>query len=190
MTPRMSRREALAALSAVFVWTPGDVQRAAAAVRAARDYEPRFFTPHEWETLRVLVDLIIPRDERSGSASDAAVPEFIDFMMVERTDAQRPMRGGLAWIDTESRRRFGKPFVRGDEAQRAALLDAIAFPATARPEHSHGAAFFTMLRDLTASGFWSSKMGIADLQYQGNTFVTEWRGCPAPALRKLGVRYE
>jgi hypothetical protein len=194
MTHRVSRREALAALglatlTSAFRWTPADVERAAAAARAA-GYEPKFFTPHEWETLRVLVDLIIPRDERSGSATDAGVPEFIDFMLMERVDAQRPMRGGLAWLDAQSRQRFGSPFVGAAEARRAELLDAIAWPARARPEHSHGVAFFTMVRDLTASGFWSSKMGVEDLRYQGNAFVTEWRGCPDAALRKLGVRYD
>jgi len=195
--PRVSRREALAlmsiaSLSAAFRWTPAEAQRIAVLARDARTaaFGPTFFTAHEWATLRLLVDLIIPRDERSGSATDAGVPEFIDFMMVERPDGQPPMRGGLAWLDVESRRRFAEPFVRATEAQRTALLDAIAFPARARPEHSHGVAFFTMLRDLTASGFWSSKMGVEDLRYQGNTVVADWRGCPPPALRKLGVHYD
>lgn len=199
MTRRVSRREALAlmglaSLTTAFRWTPAEAQRAAERARAVRadaaGYEPKFFTAREWETVRTLVDLIIPRDERSGSATDAGVPEFIDFMMVERPDAQGRMRGGLAWIDIESRRRFGKTFVAAAVEQRATLLDAIAWPARARPEHSHGVAFFTMMRDLTASGFWSSKMGIEDLRYAGNTYVTEWRGCPDAALRKLGVRYD
>ncbi|MGH8721307.1 MAG: gluconate 2-dehydrogenase subunit 3 family protein, partial [Burkholderiales bacterium] len=121
--------------------------------------------------------------------TDAGVPEFMDFMLQERESMQAPMRGGLAWLDTECRRRFGNTFAAGTDAQRRAVLDDIAWPARAKPEYSHGVAFFNSFRDLTASGFWSSKMGIEDLQYLGNKFVREWTGCPPAALAKLGVRY-
>ena len=165
------------------------MRNARAAAAAGASAAPKFFTPEEWETVRVLVDLIIPRDERSGSATDAQVPEFMDFMMLDRPQMQEPMRGGLAWLESECRRRFGTGFVGASDRQRAALLDDIAWPARAKPEHSHGVAFFNAFRDLTAAGFWSSRMGIADLQYLGNTFVAEWNGCPPAALAKLGVRY-
>jgi hypothetical protein len=144
------------------------------------------------ETVRVLVDVIIPRDERSGSATDAKVPEFMDFMMADRDtkpEGRSAMRDGLAWIDRENRRRFSRSFVQSSDRQRAALLDAIAWPARARPEMQPGVIFFNSFRDLTASGFWSSEMGVKDLQYQGNAVVPEWRGCPEAALRKIGVRY-
>ncbi len=193
----MKRREAVstmavAALAAAFKWTPAEAERAATLVREAvkAPYAPAFFTPHEWETVRVLVDLVIPRDERSGSATDAGVPEFMDFMMNDRPDGQIPMRGGLAWLDNECYERFGKTFVQSAEAERTAVLDDIAWPKKAKPEMSQGVAFFNMFRDMTASGFWSSKIGIADLDYRGNEFVREWTGCPEPALRKLGVQYE
>lgn len=193
----MSRREALgtvaaAALTTAFRWTPAEAERAAALVREAvkTPFAPTFFTPHEWETVRVLVDLVIPRDERSGSATDAGVPEFMDFMMNDRPDGQIPMRGGLAWLDNECFERFGKTFVQATESERSAVLDDIAWPKKAKPEMSQGVAFFNMFRDMTASGFWSSKIGIADLDYRGNEFVREWTGCPEPALRKLGVQYE
>lgn len=104
--------------------------------------------------------------------------------------ARRAMRGGLAWLDTECVERFGHPFLACTDAERRALLDLIAWPAKAPPELSHGVAFFSRVRDLTASGFWSSKMGIADLQYLGNTAVAEWTGCPPEALAKLGVKYD
>ena len=200
--PDMNRREAVellavAPLAIAFNWAPGEIDRASrlarAALRAAQagaGFEPKFFTPHEWETLRVLVDLIIPRDERSGSATDAGVPEFMDFIMTDQPDNQTAMRGGLAWLDAECRRRLGKTFVECADAERTAVLDDIAWPARARPELSHGVAFLNSFRDLTASGFWSSKMGVEDLQYYGNTFVPEWKGCPQDALRKLGVRYD
>lgn len=192
----MKRREAvgamaMAALSAAFKWTPAEAQRVAGLVKgAATPLAPSFFTPHEWDTVRVLVDLIIPRDERSGSATEAGVPEFMDFMMTDRPDGQTPMRGGLAWLDNESLERNGKTFLEATEPQRTAILDDIAWPKKAKPEMSQGVAFFNMFRDLTASGFWSSKIGIADLDYRGNTFVAEWTGCPPEALQKLGVQYE
>jgi len=194
----MKRREAVrllavAPLAAAFRWAPESVRQAAVQTRAAltrgAPYEPKVFTAHEWETVRVLVDLIIPRDERSGSATDAAVPEFMDFMLSDDPDLETPVRGGLAWLDHECDDRYGKTFVASSDAERAALLEDIAWPKRATPEHAAGVAFFNSFRDLTASGFWSSKMGIADLQYQGNSFVTEWRGCPPEALAKLGVRY-
>ena len=192
----MKRREAVsamaaAALAAAFRWTPAEAQRAAKLVRElATPFAPSFFTAHEYETVRVLVDLIIPKDERSGSATDAGVPEFMDFMMNDRPDGQTPMRGGLAWLDNEAYERFGTTFVAAVDQQRTAILDDIAWPKKARPEMSQGVAFFNMFRDLTASGFWSSKIGVADLDYRGNTFVPEWKGCPPEALQKLGVRYE
>ena len=193
----MKRREAagamvMAALTAAFKWTPAEAARAAGLAREAvrAPYAPAFFTPHEWDTVRVLVDIVIPRDERSGSATDAGVPEFMDFMMGDRPDGQIPMRGGLAWLDNECYERFSKTFVQAAETERTAVLDDIAWPKKAKPDMSQGVAFFNMFRDMTASGFWSSKIGVADLDYRGNEFVAEWKGCPEPALRKLGVQYE
>jgi hypothetical protein len=195
----VSRRDALGilgltALTTAFKWTPHDVAHARRLVREAvksqTPYAPTFFTPHEWETVRTLADLVIPKDERSGSATDAGVPEFIDFMMNDRPDGQIPLRGGLSWLDAECFDRFSKTFLDSSPENRTAVLDDIAWPKKAKAEHSQGVAFFNMFRDLTASGFWSSKIGIADLDYQGNTFVAEWKGCPDTALRKLGVHYE
>lgn len=196
-TTDMNRREvvellAVAPLAASVDWlTAGEVHRRVRAARATgTPFEPKFFTPHEWETVRVLVDLIIPRDERSGGAMDAGVPEFMDFLMTDRLASQTAMRGGLAWLDHECRDRFGTTFLECADAERRAVLDDIAWPDRARPEMRHGVAFFNAFRDLTASGFWSSKMGVADLRYIGNTAVPEWKGCPEEQLRKLGVRYD
>jgi len=192
----MKRREAvgamaMAALTAAFKWTPAEAAKAAGLAREAlrAPYAPAFFTPHEWDTVRVLADLVIPKDERSGSATDAGVPEFMDFMMNDRPDGQTPMRGGLAWLDNECSERFTKTFVAATPTEQTAVLDDIAWPKKAKPDMSQGVAFFNMFRDLTASGFYSSKMGIADLDYRGNEFVTNWTGCPDEALKKLDVRY-
>ena len=196
----ISRRAALrmvtsAPVAAALVWTPAEARQAhehadAARTQAAKQatpFKPRFFTAHEYATVSVLVDLIIPKDERSGSATDAGVPEFMDFMMIDQPRRQVAMRGGLALIDRLSTDRAGKRFVSATDRERRALLDEIAYTSNTDPGLSHAVAFFSSFRDLTASGFWSTKMGIADLQYQGNAFVTEWNGCPDAALKKLGV---
>jgi len=194
----MRRRDAVqllavAPLAAAFRWAPESVREASALARAALGhgtaYQPKNFTPHEWDTVRLLVDLIIPKDERSGSATDAGVPEFMDFMLGDDPDLETPIRGGLAWLDHECDDRYGKTFVTGSDAERTGLLDDIAWPKKAKPEHSAGVAFFNSFRDLTASGFFSSKLGVQDLRYIGNTFLPEWKGCPPEALAKLGVSY-
>jgi gluconate 2-dehydrogenase gamma chain len=195
----MKRREAvgamaMAALTAAFKWTPAEAAKAAKlareAINAKSPFAPAFFTAHEWDTVRVLVDFVIPKDERSGSATEAGVPEYMDFMLNDRPDGQTPMRGGLAWLDNEASERFKTTFVAATAQQQTAILDDIAWPKKAHPEMSQGVAFFNLFRDMTASGFWSSKMGVTDLNYQGNTFVPEWKGCPPEALQKLGVTYE
>jgi gluconate 2-dehydrogenase subunit 3-like protein len=169
-------------------------------------FTPKFFTSHEYQTVRVLVDYIIPRDERSGSATDAGVPQYMDFVLADQTPppgppnptrrfyvaptaAQINIRGGLAWLDTECGRRFGvgKTFLTSSDAQRRQVLDDIAWPAKAKPEMSHGVAFFNRMRDMTGAGFFSSKMGVQDLRYMGNMTMAKWEGCPPEVLAKLGV---
>jgi hypothetical protein len=178
-------------LAAGFAWTDAEVvqarEAAQAAARTNTPFTPAFFTEHEFATLTVLVDLIIPRDGQSGSANEAGVPAFIDFMMNDEPTRRTAMRGGLAWLDLECDRRYDRTFLDAGAAERAAVLDDIAWPTRARPEFSHGIAFFSSLRNLTASGFWSSKMGIADLKYMGNVYVGTWTGCPTEVLKKLGV---
>jgi hypothetical protein len=199
----ITRRAALgivtsAPFAAALVWTPAearqahehaDAARAQAAKRAA-PFKPKFFTAHEYATVTVLVDLIIPRDDRSGSATDAGVPQFMDFMMIDQPPRQIAMRGGLALIDRLSEDRVGKRFVSASDQQRRQVLDEIAYTSNRDPGLSHAVAFFSSFRDLTASGFWTTKVGVQDLQYQGNTYVAEWDGCPEAALKKLGVRYD
>ena len=195
---KVNRRSVLqllgaAPLAAGFTWSDAEAAQAATASQAARAtakpaaFKPKFFTAHEYATVRVLVDIIIPKDERSGSATDAGVPEFMDFMMNDQATRQTPMRGGLAWIDLECEKRFDKRFLECTAVERTAVLDDIAWPSKAKPELAHGVAFFNSFRDLTAAGFWSSKMGVMDLEYTGNTMMPEWPGCPPEALKKLGV---
>jgi gluconate 2-dehydrogenase gamma chain len=195
----MNRREllgllAITPLTTALHWSPEAVSRAKAVAARARqnpaDFELKFFTPQEFETVKALADLIIPKDERSGSATEAAAPEFIDYILSEYPDNQVAVRGGLAWLDNEMRERTGgKAFIAATPAQQTALLDEIAYPGKAKPEMSHGVEFFNRFRDMTGSAFFSSKVGVADLQYMGNTFITQWDGCPPAALAKLGVNY-
>jgi len=197
---KMNRRSMLQLLGSAPVvagltWTEAEAAQAAQAAKTAQTahrttgaaFKPKFFTPHEWATVKVLVDIIIPRDERSGSATEAAVPEFMDFIMGDQPNRQTAMRGGLAWIDLECQDRHDKRFLECTADERTAVLDDIAWPQKAKPEFAHGVAFFNSFRDLTASGFWSSKMGVEDLQYIGNVMVAEWKGCPPDALKKLGL---
>lgn len=194
----VNRREAVQLLASIPLiaagLSPSDVVRATRAARAAlataSDVVPQFFTAHEYATVRVLAELVIPRDGRSGGALDAGVPEFMDFILAENPGMQTGFRDGLAWLDTESQNRFGRAFVDVADVDRRAILDDIAWPGRAKSAHAQGAAFFNRFRDLTASGFFSSRIGVEDLRYIGNTVVTEWRGCPPEALDKLGVRYD
>jgi len=205
---KLDRRDMLqllasAPMAAGFAWTEAEAHQAHDLAQAAQSaavtgtpFVPKFFTDHEWQTIRVLVDLIIPRDERSGSATDAGVPEFMDFMMVDQPTRQVAMRGGLVWLDRECQKRFDKRFLDCTATERTAILDDIAWPSRAttgtgelRADLRHGIAFFNSFRDLTATGFWTTRMGIDDLQYMGNRSVARWAGCPDEALKKLGVRY-
>lgn len=192
----MNRRESLKTLAltpfaAGFSWNGHDVavarERMAAASRKSGPTAIQFFNEHEYQTVRVLVDMIIPRDERSGSATDVGVPEFIDFMMIDQPSRQTAMRGGLAWIDNRARLLFGKTFLEASDAERRQLLDEIAYPERASTELSHGVSFFNSFRDLTSTGFWTTPEGIADLQFMGNVAVAEWKGCPDKQLEHLGV---
>ena len=199
----LNRRAALKILSAApmaagLALTDAEAAQAHHQAQAAREtarktataFKPKFFTPHEYQTVRVLVDLIIPADERSGSATDAGVPEFMDFIMIDMPTRQTPMRGGLAWLDLECQERFDKTFLAASETQRKEVLDDISTYGELKPGLSHGQTFFRSFRDLTASGFWTSKIGIKDLGYIGNTVVAEWTGCPTEALTQLGLPEE
>jgi gluconate 2-dehydrogenase gamma chain len=193
----MLRLIASAPAAAGLAWTEAEAQQAhhaaqaaqAAAKKAGTAYKPKFFTPHEWKTVRVLVDIIIPKDARSGSATDAGVPEFMDFIVADQEQRQTAMRGGLAWLDRECQTRFDKTFVDCAADQQKAVLDDIAWPQKAKLELSHGVRFFSSFRDLTATGFWTTKMGMEDLGYIGNKFVPEWTGCPDSCLKHLSVSY-
>lgn len=148
----------------------------------------KFFTDHEMATIAVLVDIIIPRDEVSGSATDARVPDFIEFIAKDQPYHQIPVRGGLRWLDLQCMNRFEKPFKDCTPQQQIEVVDAIAYPEKAKPEMSQGVSFFNHMRDLTASGFYSSAIGIKDIGYAGNQ-PNQWNGVPDEVLKQYGLAY-
>jgi hypothetical protein len=157
--------------------------------RDAKLHAEKFFTSAEMATITVLSDIIIPADGRSGSASQAGVPAFIEFIAKDQPDHQTPMRGGLRWLDIKSTKLFGKPFTEASKAQQIELVDLIAYPDKAAPENMAGVNFFNHMRSLTATGFFSSKVGIEDIEYKGNT-PNAWDGVPEDVLKKYGLSYD
>lgn len=149
----------------------------------------QFFNAHEMATLAVLADIIIPADEVSGSATDAGVPEFIEFIVKDRPEHQVPMRGGLRWLDLQCLHRFGNSFVDCTPAQHIQIVDQIAFPGKAEPQMRQGVVFFNLMRDLTATGFFTSEIGIRDLGYMGNT-PNRWDGVPEDVLGQYKLKYD
>ncbi len=148
----------------------------------------KFFNEHEMATIAVLADIIIPKDDRSGSATDAGVPDFIEFIVKDMPYHQTPMRGGLRWLDYQTSKRHNKTFIDCSKKQQLALVDEIAWPAKTKPEMRPGADFFSLMRNLTATGFFSSKIGIEDIGYKGNT-PNIWDGVPDDVLKQYGKSY-
>jgi gluconate 2-dehydrogenase gamma chain len=145
-----------------------------------------YFDKHEMTTVAVLTDLIIPRDGHSGSATDAKVPDFIGFIVIDEPEHQLPMRGGLKWLDVHCLNNYDRAFIDCTMQQQKSVLDQIAYPAKAKPEMLQGVAFFNKMRDLTAIGFFTSKMGIEYLGYKGNA-PGKWDGVPEDVLKQYGL---
>jgi gluconate 2-dehydrogenase gamma chain len=147
----------------------------------AGKYTPKFFSPHQYETLTTLCDMIIPRDEKSGGAVEAGAPEFIDLLTSENDEYQLEFGGGLMWLDNLCADRYQLTFLECSPEQKKEVLDLIAYrkSVTTDPSLGQGVEFFTNLRRMTCDGFYTSKIGIEDLQYIGNTAMAEWPGCPA-----------
>ena len=160
------------------------------------------FTAHEMATITVLADIIIPADEVSGSASDAKVPEFIAFIVKDMPSHQTPMKGGLRWLDVHCMNRFGKTFKDCDAKQQLEVVDEIAYPVIEytdekgnkiqkgkiKPGMEQGVAFFTLMRNLTATGFYTSEIGVKDIGYMGNK-ANQWNGVPDDVLKQYGLAY-
>ena len=153
--------------------------------RTEQLYAEKFFDEHEIATITVLADIIIPKDSKSGSASEAGVPDFIEFIVKDLPDNKIPMRGGLRWLDLQSKKRYGTVFIKCSEKDQLALVDDIAYPELAKPEMKQGAAFFSLMRNLTSSGFYTSEIGVKDIGYAGNK-PGVWNGVPDEVLKEHG----
>ncbi len=208
--PRLDRRTALkwmltAAASAVALGPRSLAAPGAAAPSGKpygtdpelnRDYKPGDLWPltlsdAERRTAAALCAAIIPADDQSPSAASVGVHDFIDeWISAPYPDQQKdrqPVLDGLAWIDAEAKRRFGKNFADLDDKETAAICDDLCHAPDARPEMAGGAKFFALYRNLTAGGFYTTPVGMKDLQYIGNMPLAEFKGPPPEVLRKLGL---
>ena len=149
---------------------------------------PNFFNAPEMATITLVGDIIIPKDKISGSASDAKVPEFIEFIVKDMPEHQVPMQGGLRWLDMQCFKRFNKTFVDATKQQQIEMVDAIAYPEKAKPDVKQGVAFFNLMRDLVSTGFYTSEIGGKDIGYMGNV-PNQWNGVPDDVLKQYGYAY-
>jgi gluconate 2-dehydrogenase gamma chain len=143
-------------------------------------YTPKFFNPHQFQTLRTLCQTIIPPDEHGAGAIEAGGPEFIDLLTSENNDYQLMLGGGLVWLDSTCADRYGKTYLESVPAQQTEILDLIAYRRNGELDESlsQGVAFFALLRNLTVDAYFTSEIGINDLQYIGNVFMKDFPGCP------------
>jgi len=147
-----------------------------------------FFTPHEMATITALGDIIIPKDDVSGSASDAKVPDFIEFIVKDKPEHQTPMRGGLRWLDMQCFKRYNNAFVDTTPQQQIEIVDMIAYPKKAAADMHQGVIFFALMRNLTATGFYTSEIGVKDVGYMGNR-PNQWNGVPDDVLKQYNIAY-
>jgi hypothetical protein len=163
--------------SMVTLYKPGDVW-------------PLTLSEPQRRTTRALCDLILPADETSPAASALGVPDFIDEWISSPYPAQaadRPLLlEGLAWLDEDAVRRFGKPFADLTAGQQEAIANDLAKLPPA-PEHKRAAAFFKRFRDLTAGGYYTTPEGARTLGYVGNLPLASFEGPPPEALRHVGL---
>jgi len=193
VSPTISRRDVLkslamsAAATSVLRVIPAQAAEyahhmiaAEKAAAPAKNYAPKFFSPHEYKTLQALCQTIIPADADSGGAIEAGAPEFIDLLTSENKDYQRTLGGGLLWLDSTCSDRYEKVFLDCSPEQQKEILDQIAYrkSATANPTLDPGIEFFSFLRNMTADGFFTSEIGIKYLGYIGSAYLKEFPGCP------------
>ena len=159
-------------------WLHGAIQ--AERADKAGGYAPKFFSPHQYSTLQLLCETIFPADADSGGAIEAGAPEFIDLLTSENQEYQVKLGGGLMWLDATCEERYGNAFLQCTQQQQKEILDLIAYRRNGQNNKAlrYGVEFFSLLRDLASDGFFTSKIGIEYLGYQGNSFLMEFPGCP------------
>ncbi|HEA28740.1 MAG TPA: gluconate 2-dehydrogenase subunit 3 family protein [Leeuwenhoekiella sp.] len=157
--------------------------------RDERLLSSNFFTDDEMETITILSDIIMPADDQSGSATDAEVPAFIEFISKDMPEHQTPLKGGIMWLNHESNRRFNKVFNSLGKDDQLTIIDDIAYPEEVKPEYEQGATFFSRVRNLVTTGYFTSKIGIEYLGYKGN-IPNAWDGVPQDVLDKHNMAYD
>lgn len=170
----------------VYGRTPSEVEHDRKIAEA-----PSFFSTEELSTIAILCDIILPPSKDHGGAIEAKVPEFIEFIVKDLPMHQLPIQGGLMWLNGESHKRYEKAFSGLDANQQISIIDDIAYPDPKKesPEFEPGRAFFTRLRNLTLTGYYTTKMGIEALGYKGNR-PNMWDGVPQDVLDKHGMAYD
>jgi len=189
----ISRRDLLKSLGAtaaagsmLLIVPPEAADKARRSLEAQREasipggYSPKFFPVRQYETLRALCQAIIPEDEEGGGAIEAGAPEFIDLVTSENRELQLQLGGGIMWLDSTCSERYGKAYLECTPDQQKEILDLVAFRKNAEkfPRLGPGIEFFAILRKYTADGFFTSKIGIQYLAYRGNSYLSEFPGCP------------
>ena len=193
----ITRRDAVRRLGLVLV-TTGLIDRISAeelhqmtgAASAGAAYTPKALSAHPYKTLERLTDLIIPVEQGKPGAVASGAAAWIDMMASENEQLKGIYTKGLAWLDTAMAGRGAKDFLSATPAQQTALLDLIAYRKNQSPELAPGIEFFTWARRMTVDAFYTSAIGIKDIDYQGNTHLTSY---PAPteaityALKRSGL---
>jgi gluconate 2-dehydrogenase gamma chain len=140
-------------------------------------YHPVFFTAPKFALLDCLTEIIIPTDDTPG-AREAGVAEFIDLMVSRDAELQHGFRVGLNWLDTHSRQRCGRSFLTASPSQQTALLEPLAYKNKHRPGEQLGREFFETLREYTVMGYYTTEIGLKELDFPGLQFYTESPACP------------
>ncbi len=152
---------------------------------------PLTLPPFMRQATAALCDVILPAEPPHPAASAAGVVDFIDEWISAPYETQRADRKtileGLGWLETESKRRFGKFFIDLSAAQKAAICDDVCHLPRAKPEYREAAEFFATFRDLTAGGYYTSPAGMKDIGYVGNVALSRFDGPPPEALRRAGL---
>ena len=154
-----------------------------------RLFAETYFREHELVTIAVLCDIILPNNHPNGGALDAGLPDFVEFMVKDREQYKLLVRGGIAWLDSYSIENFGPDFINISEAQRLSICNEIAYPDNQASELQAGISFFSLMRNLTLTGYYTTELGFRDLDYMGNT-PNVWDGVPEAVLRRHGKSYD
>lgn len=169
---------------------PMDMGAASASLPSgeSKHYQPGFFKPAEFETVRVLTEIILPADGNPG-AQEAGVPQFIDFVVAGAAEfmpsLQQEWTQGLISLDEESNRRFDRPFREASPYDQTALLTEMSLPER-EPKASHpGFSFYKLVKEMSVEGFYSSRVGLLDvLEYKGLAYLSGFPGCTHPEHQK------